>query len=118
MKRILFACLISAIATPLLAQGAWKQLFNGKDFTGWTVGGGQANGFGSAARAAGAGGGGGNRAGGGAGGAQAPAAPATPPSMNPADRGWAVENGIITSAPVTGGGRGATLTTVDKFHDF
>jgi hypothetical protein len=36
MKRILLACVISAVAAPLIAQGAWKQLFNGKDFTGWT----------------------------------------------------------------------------------
>ena len=114
MKRALVLFVICAAATGLAAQGAWKPLFNGKDFTGWTVGGGQANGFGSAARAAGAGGG--ARAGGGA--AQAPATPAAPPSTNPADRGWAVENGIITSAPVRGGGRGGTLTTVDKFHDF
>jgi hypothetical protein len=110
MKRLLLACLISAVAMPLVAQGAWKQLFNGKDFTGWTIGGGQGNGFGTAARA----GGGGNRGGGG----NAPAAPATPPSTNPADRGWAIENGVITSAPVPGGGRGGTLTTVEKFHDF
>jgi hypothetical protein len=114
MKRALVLFVICAATTGLAAQGAWKPLFNGKDFTGWTVGGGQANGFGSAARAAGAGGG--ARAGGGA--AQAPATPAAPPSTNPADRGWAVENGIITSAPVSGGGRGGTLTTVDKFHDF
>ena len=60
MKRILLACVLSAVVTPLLAQGAWNQLFDGKDFTGWTIGGGQANGFGSAARAAGAG----NRGGG------------------------------------------------------
>ncbi len=102
----------SAAAAPF-AQGAWKQLFNGKDFTGWTVGGGQGNGFGVAARAAGAG----ARAGGGAA-AQAPATPPAPLSTNPADRGWAIENGVITSAPVQGGGRGSTLTTVDKFHDF
>ncbi|MCC7009804.1 MAG: DUF1080 domain-containing protein [Acidobacteria bacterium] len=110
MKRLLFACIISAIATPLAAQGAWTTLFNGKDFTGWTIGGGQANGFGSTARAAGAG----NRAGG----AAPAAAPAAPLSTNPADRGWAIDNGVITSAPVTGGGRGGTLSTVGKFHDF
>jgi len=108
MKRVLLVCAISAVATPLFAQGAWTSLFNGKDFAGWTIGGGQANGFGSAARAAGPG----PRAGG------APAAPAAPLSTNPADRGWAVENGVITSAPVPGGGRGGTLSTVAKFYDF
>src|SRR5436190_10765903 len=110
MKRLLtfgIAAITFALSATLapLAQGAWKQLFNGKDFTGWTVGGNQANGFGTAARAAGAGAGGGARAGGAAGAAAAPAAqaPATPPaavSTNTADRGWAVENGVITSAPV------------------
>ena len=44
MKRLLFACLISAVAMPVLAQGAWKSLTNGKDFTGWVIGGGQASG--------------------------------------------------------------------------
>jgi hypothetical protein len=112
MKRLLIACAISAVAMPLLAQGAWKPLFTGKDFTGWTIGGGQANGFGTAARAAGAG----NRAGGGAGGGAV--TPPAPLSTNPAERGWAVENGVITSAPIPGGGRGGTLSTVDKFYDF
>ena len=113
---IAIAAAASFAMAPLVAQGAWKQLFNGKDFTGWTIGGGQANGFGAAARAGGAGGGagGGNRAAGG-GAAQAPAAP---PSTNPAERGWSVENGLLTTAPVAGGGRGGTLSTVDKFHDF
>ncbi len=115
MRRILVLTAVAvafglAGAAAPLAQGAWKQLFNGKDFTGWTIGGGQANGFGSAARGAG------NR--GGRGGAQAPATPPAPPSTNPAERGWAVENGVMTSAPVPGGGRGGTLSTVDKFHDF
>ena len=108
MKRLLLACALSALVTPLVAQGAWKNLSNGKDFTGWTIGGGQANGFGTPARAAGAG----NRAGG------APQAPAAPLSTNPTDRGWAMENGVITTTPVPGGGRGGTLSTVEKFHDF
>jgi hypothetical protein len=114
---VAIAAAASFAVAPLLGQGAWKQLFNGKDFTGWTIGGGQANGFGSAARAGGAGGagGGGNRAGGGAGAAQPPAAP---PSTDPAERGWSVENGVLTTAPPAGGGRGGTLSTVDKFHDF
>jgi len=104
----------AAIAAPL-AQGAWKQLFNGKDFTGWVIGGGQANGFGSAARAAGPGGGGGGAR---AGAAAPGGAPAAPLSTNPAERGWAIENGVLTSAPVPNGGRGGTLSTADKFHDF
>ena len=87
------AFLISTASVPILAQGAWKTLFNGKDFTGWTIMAG-----------------GGGRAG-------APA-PATPPSTNPTERGWAVENGVITSAPVPGNGRGGSLATVDKFKDF
>ncbi len=114
MKRLLFACLVSAVATPLLAQGAWTPLFNGKDFTGWTIGGGQANGFGSAARAAGAG----PRGGGAAAAAPAPAAPAAPLSTNPTDRGWSIANNIVTNAPIPGGGRGGTLSTEAKFHDF
>lgn len=112
MKRLLFACLVSAVAMPVLAQGAWKTLLNGKDFTGWTIGGGQANGFGSAARAAGAG----PRAGGPA--APAPATPPAPLSTNPADRGWSIAGGVLTNAPIPGGGRGGTLSTLDKFHDF
>jgi hypothetical protein len=100
---------VASAAVAPQAQGAWKPLFNGQDFTGWTIGGGQGNGFGTAARA----GGGGNR-----GGARAGNAPAAPLSTNPAERGWAIENGVLTSAPVPGGGRGGTLTTVDKFYDF
>jgi hypothetical protein len=84
---------LAAASAPVLAQGAWKQLFNGKDFTGWTVMAG-----------------GGGRAG--------ATPPATPPSTNPTERGWAVENGVITSAPVPNNGRGGSLATVDKFHDF
>ena len=94
---------VFAVASaPLLAQGAWKTLFNGKDFTGWTI---QAYGQGGGDR--------GNRAGG-----APPKAPAAPMSTNPAERGWAVENGVITSASVPNNGRGGTLATVDKFHDF
>ena len=115
MRRILVfaaAASVFALAGPAAsrAQGAWKQLFNGKDFTGWTIGGGQANGFGGAARGAG------NRGGGR--GAPASGTPPAPLSTNPAERGWAVENGVIASAPVPGGGRGGTLSTIDKFHDF
>lgn len=85
----------------LRAAGAWKPLFNGKDLTGWTVL---------------AGGGGRGRAGGGAA-AQTPATPAAPPSMNPAERGWKVENGIITSVAPAEGQRSGSLATVDKFKD-
>ena len=114
MTRLLLVCLMSVVATPMFTQGAWKQLFNGRDFTGWTIGGGQAAGFGSANRGAGA------RAAGASApvASAAPAAAAAPLPANPAERGWAVENGIITSAPVPGGGRGGTLTTVDRFYDF
>ena len=65
MKRISLCALILATAAPLLAQGAWKQLFNGKDFAGWTV-----------------------PAGGGRAGAPPPA---TPPSTDPAMRSYADE---------------------------
>jgi hypothetical protein len=93
--------------TPISAQtpGAWKTLFNGKDFTGWTV-------------PAGGGGRGGGRAG-------APAAtpnqppppPPAPPSTNPEERGWKVENGVISSAPAAAGQRTGSLATLDKFKD-
>lgn len=83
-------------------NGNWKPLFNGKDFTGWTVleGGGR----------------------GGRGGAtdgQVAAVPAPPPvtSTNPADRGWKVENGVITSGPPAAGQRGGGLATSDTFKD-
>lgn len=95
------AFVVAVASAPLLAQGTWKTLFNGKDFTGWTI---QAYGQGGAGR--------GNRAGG-----APPKAPAAPMSTNPAERGWAVENGVITSAPVPNNG-GGTLATVDNFHDF
>lgn len=94
---------LAVASAPLFAQGALKPLFNGKDFTGWTI---QAYGQRGA--------GGGNRADRGA----PPKAPAAPMSTNPTERGWAVENGVITSAPVPNNGRAGTLATVDKFHDF
>lgn len=82
-----------ALAAPFLqAQGAWKTLFNGKDLSGWVV-------------LAGAG-----RAG-------APP-PTTPPSMNLTDRGWKVENGVITSTPAAAGQRTASLSTADSYKDF
>jgi hypothetical protein len=108
------AFLVASIAgtSPALsaqAPGAWKPLFNGTDFAGWTV---LAGGGGGGAR-------GGARAGGSgaAAAAQAPAAPAAPPSTNPEERGWKVENGVITSVPPAAGQRAGSLATIDKFKD-
>ena len=93
------------------APGAWKELFNGKDFTGWTIAAGGGGGARGGARA----GGGGNAAAP----AQAPTAPAAPPSTNPAERSWKVESGVITSVPpAVSGQSGGGLVTVDKFKDF
>ena len=80
------------------SPGAWKPLFNGKDFTGWTVTGG------GRGRAAGPG-------------AQAPATPPAAPSTNPDERGWKVDNGVITSVAPPEGQRSGSLTTADKFKD-
>lgn len=82
------------------APGAWKPLFNGKDLTGWTVL---------------AGGGGRGRAGGAP--SQTPATPPAPPSMDPVERGWKVENGIITSVAPAEGQRSGSLATIEKFKD-
>src|SRR4029079_4393666 len=80
------------------SSGAWKPLFNGKDFSGWTViGGGRG-------RAAGPG-------------APAPATPTAPPSTQPRERGWKVDNGVITSVPPPEGQRSGSLATVDKYKD-
>ncbi len=94
MKSISKCALAIVLASaPLLAQGAWKQLFNGKDFTGWTV-----------------------PAGGGRAGATPPA---TPPSTNPAERSWKVDNGVISSVPTAESKQpSGGLSTVDKFLDF
>ncbi len=86
------------------SQREWKPLFNGKDLTGWTVlaggrGGGRAGGANAAAPA------------------QPPAAPPVTPSTNPEDRGWKVENGVITSVPPATGQRGGSLATVETFKD-
>jgi len=81
-------------AATLSAQspGPWKTLFNGRDFTGWTI-----------------------NAGGGARGGAA----ATPPSTNPAERSWKIENGVITSVPpAVSGQSGGSLAAVDTFKDF
>jgi 3-keto-disaccharide hydrolase len=104
-------CLLVAIlgaspgTAPLLfaqAQGNWKPLFNGKDFSGWTA---LAGGRGRGAAAAGQP-------------ATPPAVPPAAPSVNPEDRGWKVENGVITSAPPATGQRQGSLATTDKFKDF
>lgn len=104
-------CLLVAIlgaspgTEPLLlaqAQGNWKPLFNGKDFSGWTA---LAGGRGRGAAAAGQP-------------ATPPAVPPAAPSMNPEDRGWKVEDGVITSAPPATGQRQGSLATTDKFKDF
>ena len=103
-------CLLVAIlgaspgTAPLVAraQGNWKPLFNGKDFSGWTA---LAGGRGRGAAAAGQP-------------ATPPAVPPAAPSMNPEDRGWKVENGVITSAPPATGQRQGSLATTDKFKDF
>ncbi|MBI1874958.1 MAG: DUF1080 domain-containing protein [Acidobacteria bacterium] len=81
------------------SPGAWKTLFNGKDFTDWVV-----------PPSAGRGGGrsGGNAA------APAPA-PAGP--RNPAAVGWKIENGVIVGGQAPEGQRGGSLTSVDKFKD-
>src|SRR5438132_12945099 len=106
---VLAAFLVASVASTsptISAQtaGPWKSLFNGKDFTGWTV-------------LAGGGGRGGGRAGSTTAPAPAPAAPAAPPSTNPEDRGWKAENGVITSVPPAAGQRGGSLATLDKFKD-
>jgi Domain of Unknown Function (DUF1080) len=91
---------VGASTLSVQAAGDWKPLFNGKDLTGWTIL---------------AGGGGRGRAGGAPG--QTPTTPPAPPSNNPTDRGWKVENGVITSVPPAEGQRSGSLATVDKFKD-
>ena len=59
----------------------WKPLFNGKDFTGWTVPG---------------------RGG---------------SSLNPADAGWKIENGIIVGGQASPGQKGGSLVSQAKFKD-
>ena len=81
------------IATPILAQGAWKEY---KDFTGLTT-----------------------PAGGGRAGATPPATPPPPISTNPAERGWKLENGVmVAQLPVPQGQRSGGMATTDKFYDF
>ena len=83
------AASLSTMAPALSAQspGPWKTLFNGKDFTGWTI-------LASGARAA---------------------SPAL--STNPADRNWKIEDAVISSVPPTAAQRGGSLATVDTFKD-
>ena len=90
------AALLIATSLTLSAQGPgkWQPLFNDKDFSGWTV-----------------------LAGGGRGGGAAASAPTAPPSTNPEDRGWKIENGVITSVPPAAGQRGGSLATLEKFKD-
>jgi 3-keto-disaccharide hydrolase len=90
--------LTTTLTVSAQAPGAWKPLFNGKDFTGWTViGGGRGRATGP--------------------GAQAPATPPAAPSTNPEERGWKIDNGVITSGPPPEGQRSGSLATVDKFKD-
>ena len=105
---VVVAVLSAASLSLAQSQGNWKPLFNGKDLTGWTVLAGGGRGAGRGAPAAGQT-------------ATPPPAPATPPvaaSTNPEDRGWKVENGVITSAPPAAGQRQGSLATADKFKDF
>jgi hypothetical protein len=69
------------LTAPLRSAEPWKPLFNGKDFTGWTV----------AAR-------GGS-------------------SLNPADAGWKIENGIIVGGQAGPGQRGGSLVSQAQFKD-
>jgi hypothetical protein len=87
---------LSSQPTSAQATGSWKPIFNGKDFSGWTI----------------MAGGGRGRAGG-----APPAEPPAPPSTNPEERGWKIENGVITSAPAAAGQRTGSLATVDKYKD-
>jgi hypothetical protein len=89
VRAALLAASLSTMASTLSAQspGPWKTLFNGKDFTGWTI-------LASGARAA-----------------------SPPLSTNPADRNWKVEDAVISSVPPAAGQRGGSLATVDTFKD-
>jgi len=101
---VLGASLCTAPLASAQSRGDWKPLFNGKDLTGWTVlAGGRGGGRAGAANPAAP--------------AQPPAAPPVTPSTNPEERGWKVENGVITSAPPATGQRGGSLATLDKFKD-
>jgi len=104
VMTVLGASLCTAPLAGAQSRGDWKPLFNGKDLTGWTVlAGGRGGGRAGAANPAAP--------------AQPPAAPPVTPSTNPEERGWKVENGVITSAPPATGQRGGSLATLDKFKD-
>jgi hypothetical protein len=69
------------VASPQSAE-PWKALFNGKDFTGWTV----------------------------------PARGGS--SLNPADAGWKLENGMIVGGQAGPGQKGGSLASQARFKDF
>jgi hypothetical protein len=103
LMAVLSASFGTSLALGAQAPGQWKPLFNGKDLTGWTVlaGGGR----------------GGERQGGTNPTATAQTAPPAAPSTNPEDRGWKVENGVITSVRPAAGQRQGSLATADTFKD-
>jgi hypothetical protein len=67
---------------PLQSAEPWKPLFNGKDFTGWTV----------------------------------PVRGGS--SLNPAEAGWKIENGVIVGGQAGPGQKGGNLVSQTKFKDF
>jgi 3-keto-disaccharide hydrolase len=89
VMTLLGASLGTAPPAIVQSQRDWRPLFNGKDLTGWTVLAGGRRGE----------------------------PPVVPPSTNPEERGWKVENGAITSVPLAAGQRGGSLATIDKFKD-
>ena len=106
---------VTSLTVSAQSPGAWKTLFDGKDFTGWTIMAGGGGGARGGARAAAGGGAAATPA---AAPAKAPAK-AAPASTNPAERSWKIENGVITTVPAAVSGQsGGSLATVDKFHDF
>ena len=83
------------------APGPWKQLFNGKDLSGWTVAAGRGGGAAPSGSTA--------PAGAGTAGSAAPAAPAAAST-------WKVENGVLIGGE--GGGRSGGLNSDEQFKDF
>ena len=80
------------------APGPWKQLFNGKDLSGWTVAAGRRGGAGAPA------------------GSAAPAGAGTAAAPAPSASTWKVENGILIGGE--GGGRSGGLNSDEQFKDF
>ena len=80
LKIVTLLCLV--LTASLQSAEPWKPLFNGKDFTGWTI---------PARRGA---------------------------SLNPADAGWKMENGIIVGGQAGPGQRGGSLVSQSGFKDF